>query len=180
MDPDPRSQVEAPVRGALAGVIGRGLALVGSMLLLAAWPLVVRPSTQVKDAIAFAALGVLMGFGAWLSVSQRLRGRPPAEDVAVAWARAREVDREDAALSLFFAGWVPVGVLLAIAMLLWPHCTDPNPGLAAAWVVLGLPPFMVAWLFTTTAWLDACRQDLARAEHEAELRLRRYWANVGH
>jgi hypothetical protein len=28
-------------------------------------------------------------------------------------------------------------------------------------------------------WLDACRDDLARAEQESDTRLRSYWANVG-
>lgn len=180
MDADPRSQVEAPVRGALVGVIGRGLALVATMALLALWPIVVRPSMLVRDAIAIVALGVLLGYATWSWGVQRFRARPSDEDLATAWSRAREIDRDDATLSLFFAGWVPVAVLVAIVLLLWPHCTDRNPGLAAAWVVLGMPAFAIAWLFTTVSWLEACRHDLARAEREADARLRRYWSNVGH
>jgi hypothetical protein len=180
MDADPRSQVEAPVRGALASVMGRGLALVGLMALLALWPVAARPEVAVRDAIAGIAFGVLVAYGIWVRTSAHITGRPPEEARALAWDRAREIDSEDATLGLLVAGWVPAGLLLALGLLVWPHLTDPNPALAAAWVVLGLPPLALAWLFATTTWLDACRDDLARAEQEADTRLRRYWANVGH
>ena len=116
-----------------------------------------------------------MGAGLGRASTGARRRRPASR----AWDRAREIDGEDASLGLLVAGWVPAGLILALGLLLWPHLTDPNPALAAAWVVLGLPPFAVAWLFATTTWLDACRDDLARAEHESDTRLRRYWANVG-
>jgi hypothetical protein len=180
MDADPRSQVEAPVRVALAGVMGRGLALVGLMALLALWPMVARPEAAVRDGIAMMGVGLLIAYGTWVRASARLAGRPPAEARELAWGRAKEIDPDDATLGLLVAAWVPAGLLLAIGLLVWPHVTDPNPALAAAWVVLGLPPFVLAWLFATTTWLDACRDDLARAEAEADTRLRTYWANVGH
>ncbi len=179
MDADPRSQVEAPVRGALVGVMGRGLALVATVSLLAMWPIAAQPEAAVRDAIAGVVFAVLVGYGAWILIAQRLHGHAPEEAREVAWDRAREIDGDDAALGLLVAGWVPVGLLLALGLLLWPHFTDPNPALAAAWVVLGLPPFVAAWLFVTTMWLDACRDDLARAEQESDIRLRSYWANVG-
>jgi hypothetical protein len=179
MDADPRSQVEAPVRGALVGVMGRGMALVAAVSLLALWPIVAHPEVVVRDAIAGVVFAVLIAYGAWILISQRLNGHASEEAREVAWDRAREIDSDDAALSLLVAGWVPVGLLLALGLLLWPHVTDPNPALAAAWVVLGLPPFVAAWLFVTSMWLDACRNDLARAEQESDTRLRSYWANVG-
>jgi len=180
MDADPRSQVEAPVRGALVGVMGRGLALVGLMALLALWPVIARPDVHVRDAFAGIALGVLVAYGIYVRGVARITGRPPEDARSQAWVRAQEIDGEDAALGLLVAGWVPAGLLLTLGLLLWPHLTDANPALAAAWVVLGLPPFAMAWLFATTTWLDACRDDLARAEQESDTRLRRYWANVGH
>jgi hypothetical protein len=67
---------------------------------------------------------------------------------------------------------VPVGLLLNLGLLLSPHFTDPNLAIAAAWVVLGLPPFVAAWPVVTATWLDACRDDLARAEQESDTRLR--------
>lgn len=179
MDADPRTQVEAPVRGALVGVMGRGMALVAMVSLLALWPIVAHPEVAVRDAIAGIVFAVLIGYATCVRVSQHLGSHASEEARELAWDRAREIDRDDAALGLVVAGWVPVGLLLALGLLLWPHFTDPNPALAAAWVVLGLPPFTAAWLFVTTTWLDACRDDLARAEQESDTRLRSYWANVG-
>ena len=180
MNTDPRSQVEAPVRGALAAVMGRGLALVGFLALLALWPIVAHPEVAVRDGIAWVAVGLLVGYGVWVRVSARIAGRPSPQARALAWDRAKEIDPDDATLGLLVAAWVPAGLLLTIGLLVWPHLTDPNPALAAAWVVLGLPPFALAWLFATTTWLDACRDDLARAERESDTRLRSYWANPGH
>ncbi len=180
MDGDPRSMVEAPVRGALAGVMGRGLALVAAMVLLALCPLVAKPGVDACNAIAGLSFAVLLGYGTWVRVSQRLHGRPSDEDRERAWERAKEIDRDDAMLTLIIAGWVPVGLLLALALLLWPRITDADPAAAATWVVMALPPFVLAWLLATESWLQACRDDLARAEHEADIQLRRYWANVGH
>jgi hypothetical protein len=42
-----------------------------------------------------------------------------------------------------------------------------------------VPQIVAAWLFATTAWLDSCRDELARAIGESERRFRSYWANVG-
>jgi hypothetical protein len=179
MDADPRTQVEAPVRGALVGVMGRGLALVAMVSLLALWPIVAHPEVAMRDAIAGIVFAVLIGYGAWVLISQHRHGQASEEAREVAWDRAREIDSDDASLGLLVAGWVPVGLLLALGLLLWPHFTDPNPAIAAAWVVLGLPPFVAAWLVVTTAWLDGCRDDLARAEQESDTRLRSYWANLG-
>jgi hypothetical protein len=150
------------------------------MALLALWPLAAKPDAGVRDAIAFAGIGVLFAYGTWVRIAERVRtGRPSEEARARAWHRAREIDGDDASLGLLVAGWVPVGLLLATGLLLWPHMTDPDPATAVAWVVMALPPVALGWLMATSAWLDACRDDLARAEHEADARLRRYWAGVG-
>jgi uncharacterized membrane protein YbhN (UPF0104 family) len=180
MDADPRSQVEAPVRGALVAVMARGIALVGAMVVLALVPVLARPDVAVRDGIAQVAVGLLLAYAIGVRVARRVGGRPSEAARQLAWERAKEIDGDDAALGLLVAGWVPVALLLAIGLLLWPHVTDPNPALAAAWVVLGLPPFTVAWLLVTATWLEACRDDLARAEAESDSRLRHYWANVGH
>lgn len=179
MDPDPRSSVEAPVRGALTAVMGRGIAFVAVMALLALWPVLARPETAIRDGIAEVAVAVLVAYAIGVRVARRLGGRPCEDARERAWDRAKEVDSDDAALGLLVAGWVPVALLLAIGLLLWPHVTDPNPALAAAWVVIGLPAFAVAWMLATATWLEACRDDLARAEEESDTRLRHYWANVG-
>jgi hypothetical protein len=108
-----------------------------------------------------------------------VHGPVSAEARIEAWDRAKQVEPDDATLALLVTGWVPVGLLVALSVLLWPHLTDPNPALAAAWAVLGVPPVVLAWLLASSTWLDASRDDLARAEGESDAVFRRYWANVG-
>jgi hypothetical protein len=179
MDRDPRAEVEAPVRGALAGVMGRGIVLVGVVALVASWPMSAADRMEVRAAAAVLAFGVLAGYGLWVRYASRAHGRPTDEERALAWERARDVDGDDAALGLLVAGWVPVALVLAVGLLVWPSLRDPDPSRSSAWVVFGVPPLVVAWAFATGAWLDACRDDLARAAVEADRRLRHYWANVG-
>ena len=167
------------MRGALVGVIGRGLGLVGLMALLALWHAAAHPVASTRDTIAIVAVGLLLVYGVFVRGSRRIVGRPPLAQRECAWERAREIDEGDASLGLLVVGWVPAGLFLALGLLLWPHMTDPNPALAAAWVVLGLPPFAVAWMFATSSWFDACRDTLARAELEADTRFRSYWSNIG-
>jgi hypothetical protein len=176
---DPRMLVQAPVRGALAGLMARGIALVGILAGLALLPALAHPDARVRDGVVIAAVIVLVGYVVLVRTAGLRRGRPPLEARERAWDRAREMDSDDASLGLLVAGWVPAGLLLALALMVWPHLIDANPALAAAWTVLGLPPVAIAWMLATTTWLDACRDDLARAEHEADLRFRRYWADVG-
>ncbi len=180
MEGDPRSVVEAPVRGALAGVMGRGLALVAAFVMLAAWPLLANPADEVRDAVIVLGIGLLFAYAIWVRIAQHLGTRPSPEDRALAWDRAKEVDGEDATMGLIVAGWVPVGLVLAMGLMLWPNLTDEDPVRVSIWVIMALPPTTVGWLLATTAWLDSCRDDLARAEAEAQILLRTYWANVGH
>jgi hypothetical protein len=37
----------------------------------------------------------------------------------------------------------------------------------------------MAWMALVDTWLDAARDDLARAEHEADQLFRSYWSNLG-
>ena len=179
MATDPRSQVEAPIRGAIVGVMGRGLALVGVMALIALWSIVGRPMPGLRDALAYGGPALLLGYALWVRAGMRIRGQAAEQDRRLAWIRARRVDPSDAALGRMIAAWVPVGLLLTLGVLLWPGLTNPDWNVAEAWIVLGLPPYALAWLVAATTWLDACRDDLARASDESDRRLRSYWANVG-
>jgi hypothetical protein len=179
METDPRSEVEAPVRGALLGVMGRGMALMGAMALLALWSVVARPIPEVRDALAYGGPLLLLGYALWVRARMRLRGQADEQARRLAWVRASRVDPHDAALGRMIAAWVPVGLLLTLGVLLWPHLTNPDWDVAEAWIVLGLPPYALAWLVAATTWLVACRDDLARAQGEADRRFRGYWANVG-
>jgi hypothetical protein len=180
MDGDARVQVEAPVRGALVGIMGRGIALVVFLAILALFPAAGRLAPEAGTGLAVVVIAVLVGYGLEVRVRQAIHGRPSENARCAAWDRAREIDSDDATLSLLVAGWVPAALLLAMGLALWPHLTDPNPAISAAWVVVGIPPAACAWVFATTSWLDACRDDLARAEAESDTRLRRYWAGIRH
>lgn len=177
--PDPRQVVEEPVRRELGLLVVRGIVLVGVIALLAVLPAVGSLDVGTRDGIAVAAVVILFGYGLAANLVRHLHDRVSLEARATAWDRAREVDPEDAWLGRAVALWVPVGLVAALSLLVWPHITDPNPALACTWVVLGLPPVTAAWLFASTTWSDSCRDALARAEDESQTRFRRYWANPG-
>jgi hypothetical protein len=179
MEQDPQALVVAPVRSALSAVVVRGLALVGAVGFLAVWTVGSHPDAAGRDAAAFLAIALLAMYTAVVRVTRNVRGRPTLEERDIAWERAQELTRDDTALALLVVAWVPAAVCLALAVLLWPHLTDPNPQIASAWVVFGLPPATMAWMLMVATWLDAARDGLARAEHESDLRFRRYWANPG-
>lgn len=179
MDPDdPQHAVEAPIRGALYRVIGVGLGLVAVVLIGAVAPAI--PALRgMGNGVAVAVTATLVLYGCAVPLVRRLRS--PIDDAvrASAWYKAREIAPEDTMLALVFAGWVPVALAAALVMMMWPHLNDPNPALRGAWAVIGIPPVVAAWVFATTAWLDACRDILARAIGESDRRFRSYWANVG-
>ena len=177
--PDPRLLVEAPVRRALAWLILRGVALVGAIAALAACPHVFELDVATCDSLAMAAPAILLGYATIVHAHRLLRGRVSDDARAEAWDRAKAVDVDDATLGLLVTGWVPVGLFVALFVVLWPHLTDANPALAAAWAVFGVPTIVLAWLVASSTWLDASRDDLARAEGDSDAALRRYWANVG-
>jgi hypothetical protein len=176
---DPRALVAAPVRHALSTLIVRGLALVGLVGALAVWIVAASPDAAGRDASTFAAIALLAAYSLVVRSARMVHSRPSLEERASAWARALELDRDDAALALLVAAWVPAALFLALLVLLWPHLTDANPQVASSWAVFGLAAAGTAWLVMVDTWMDAARDDLARAEHEADLRFRRYWANPG-
>ena len=176
---DPRMLVEEPVRHELAWLVVRGVTLVAVIAALAVLPAMASLDVPTCDQIAVAAVILLLAYALGVNALRLARGRATPSARLEAWDRAREVDPDDAMLGRMVAVWVPIGLLAALSLLVWPHCTDPNPALACAWVVLGLPPIVAAWMFASTTWLDSCRDDLARAEGESRARFRRYWANPG-
>jgi len=171
--------MEEPVRRELAWLVVRGVGLVTVIAGFAVLPVVVSLDVAARDLIAAAAVITLFGYGLAANLVRRSHDPVTVAARALAWERAREVDADDAWLGRMVALWVPIGLVAALGLLVWPHFTDPNPALACAWVVLGLPPVTAAWLFATTTWVDSCRDALARAEDESASRFRRYWANLG-
>lgn len=176
---DPRQLVEAPVRRELMWLVTRGVALVAVVATIALLPMAFQLDVSTRDRLAMAPPAILIAYALLIQLRRLRHGSAPADAREAAWARAAEVDPDDAILGRLVSAWVPIGLLVSLVLLLWPHLTDKNPALAAAWSVLGVPPMVFAWLFASSTWLDVCRDDLARAEDEAEARFRRYWANVG-
>ena len=179
MEADPRAQVEAPIRGALTGVMANGIGLVVAVAAIAFVPHALHADLSIRYGAVAAAVVALVGYSVAVRVLALLHGRPSPALRDLAWSRASELDAEDAMLSLLVAGWVPVALALALALLLWPHLTSPDPGVSAAVVVFGVPPVVLAWVLAADAWGDACRDSLARAELESQLRFRSYWATLG-
>ncbi len=179
MDPDPHSLLAAPVRHALTRLVVRGLALVGATGALAVWIVAAKPDAAGRDGATFLALTLLAAYSIAVRGMRAIRGRPTLEERDVAWERAQELDRDETSLGMIVVAWVPAAVCLALTILLWPHLSDANPQIASAWAVFGVPPAVVAWTLMVATWLDSARDDLARAEHESDLRFRSYWANLG-
>lgn len=176
---DPRGLVEAPVRRELQWLVVRGLALFLVVAALAVCPIVCALDAEARDALAIAAPILLFGYALAVHARRVVLGPVPEDRRVSAWTRAQEVDADDALLGRLVCSWLPIGLLAALILLVWPHITDANPALACAWVVIGLPPIALAWLVASSSWLDAARDDLARAELRSDALLRTYWANLG-
>jgi hypothetical protein len=179
MDADPRTQVAAPVRHALAVLIVRGVLLAGAVSSLAVLIMAAKPDATGRNWMTIAAIAMVAAYSVIVRGIRTVRGRPSAEERAVAWERAQELDRDDAALALLVAAWVPAAVFVALVVLLWPHLNDADPGTASTWAVFGVAAAGMAWMALVDTWLDAARDDLARAEHEADQPFRSYWSNLG-
>ncbi len=173
-----RRTIQAPVRRELTWLAVRGIMLVAVIAALAACPIACALDLGTCNAVAMTAPVLLLGYGLAMH-GRRALGPVSEADRAAAWTRAREVDADDTMLGRMVWAWVPMGLLASLILLLWPHITDANPALACAWVVIGLPPVTIAWLVASSSWLDAGRDDLARAEGKSDALFRRYWANVG-
>lgn len=178
MQADPRHAIEAPVRRALAAIVVRGLVLVAAILLAVLCPTIPQ-LYHLRDALAVVVAALLIGYATAVLVERRLRGPVDPELRKHAWFKARDIDEADAALVLVIAGWVPVALLAALVVMAWPHLMVGTAEARGLWFAVGVPALFVAWVVATSAWLDGCRDDLARAIGESERRFRSYWANVG-
>ncbi len=176
---DPHALVAAPLRHALTSLVVRGIALVGVIGTLAVWIVAAKPDAAGRDAATLLAICLLAVYSVVVRGTRLARGRPALEEREVAWERAQELDRDETALALLVVAWVPAAVWLALAVLLWPHLTDADPKTASTWAVFGIAAAGMAWMVMVSTWLDAARDDLARAERDADIRFRSYWSNLG-
>ena len=89
------------------------------------------------------------------------------------------MDEGDAALGLLIAGWVPVALATALIVLVGPHFAEPDLEVRGMWWAFGIPVLLGGWIVATNGWLDATRDELARALGESDRRFRAYWADPG-
>jgi hypothetical protein len=177
-DTDPQQMVDAPVRRALLELVGRGIALVAVVLLLVLGPSLPALS-WTRDLATVLLAAALFGVAALVRLERHVRGRPSEAARSDAWARARGVDEGDAALGLLIAGWVPVMLAAGLIVLVGPHVADANLEVRGVWWAFGIPVLLGGWIVATNGWLDATRDELARALGESDRRFRAYWADPG-
>ena len=178
-DTDPQQIVDAPVRRALLELVVRGVALVAVVLMLVLGPSV--PSLAwTRDLANVLLAALLFGVAGLVRLERHIRGRPSEPARADAWARARAVDEGDAALGLLIAGWVPVALAAGLVVLVAPHFADADLEVRGMWWAFGIPVLLGGWIVATNGWLEASRDELARALGESDRRFRAYWADPGH
>ena len=173
---DPRSFIEAPVVAALNGIVARaliGLSVVGASATL---PVILRMDIRFDHRYHFLLPVAWVVYAALTAAILILRPPPREADV---WDRAAEVDASLARLArrtstLMMTGWL-ASVAVALSL---HHLVSAREVLVTLGIVV--PLTFDAWLLAVLAWNAWCRASLARAEHDAADRLRRYWARAVH
>ena len=167
--PDTREFVDAPIRRALDAIVLSGTLLFGltTVMVFAAFVPEFHPIGHV---LVFVIPG---GYLAWRVVA-RLLAAPI--DPSGAWSRAFAVDPGSARLAVLVVLAVPLGLFMAAGSLAIHHLGMPESA-GFVYGVIG-PAFILLWLAATAAWLDACRDRLARAALASEELFRSYWASI--
>lgn len=175
---DPRAQVEAPVRAALARLVLTGTAVFAGAMALGlactvgglddmAWHM----TTHVGAAVLLLAFLVLS------QVARVVHRRPPASLRDDAWSRAYEIDRTDAQVAAIVTAAAPVGVFAMLAVMTWPHLM--SRATRAEEYGLWLPILVILWVLSTVRWVEIARDTIARSIEASEQRWRAYWAHPG-
>lgn len=171
---DRRSFIEAPVIAALNGITVRAVIGFSVVAASASLPLILRLDALFHEAFHFLLLVGWLVYAALTAALLILRPPPPEPDV---WVRAAEVDSALVRFARRVSALMMVGWLASVAaVLVHHHLTSPRE----VFVTLGIivPLTFAAWLLAVLAWSSWCRASLARAEHDAADRLRRYWRRV--
>jgi hypothetical protein len=170
----PAAIVEEPVRRELELVMTRGVASF-AIGLLAVLVTAVSSDGVLHQVGHLALPGLLV-----LVVVARLthvaltRDGPDGEKT---WKRVHEIARTETLLAGVVAAAVPVMWAMGGVAILARHTHhDAELGVVVGfWVPVGIILLGAA----TVAWLDDCRERLARAVREGERRFRTYWRDVG-
>jgi hypothetical protein len=169
-----RSEVEAPIRNALALLVARGTASF-AVAVVALIPLGIALDGPIAT-LGHALLPALLVLVVVARVLHVLFVRDRA-DASGVWTRAYAAEPGETALAVVTAVAVPVAWLVGGSAILLRHVADPppTPGAIAA---LFAPGFLVLWAFATIAWAGDCRERVALGLAESERRFREYWERV--
>ena len=93
------------------------------------------------------------------------------------WRRVHRIARTETLLAAAVAAAVPaMWALGGVAILVRHTHHDAELGVVVGfWIPVGV----IIWGSATVAWLDDCRERLARAVRESERRFRTYWRDLG-
>lgn len=170
---DPRALVQAPIVGALNGVVWRGVIGFAVVAAVAALPLVVH----LDDMIHFAAhVALPAGWVAYAVIStiiamvrrDRVDGDP--------WQAAAEADPSLAAFARMVTGFMIGGWLAAVVGVMVHHHLSTTQDILRT-LSVDLPVLLGAWALASWAWTRASRRSLARAVAASAGRFRAYWGD---
>lgn len=171
---DPRDFIEAPVIAALNRIVVRALIGLCVVAASASVPLILRLDSPFHKAFHFALPAAWVVYAVVTAAMHVLRPPPPEADV---WGRAAEADASLVRFTRRVSALMTVGWLASIAVVIvHHHLTSPREIFVTVGIIV--PITVATWVLAVFAWSHSCRASLARAEHDAAERLRRYWTVV--
>lgn len=172
---DPRGFVQAPVVQALTRIVV--LALLGFVTVagFATLPLVLKLDPAIHETFHIAVPAAWVAISVLIGLHLILR---PAPDEPNVWDRAADAEPELTRLARLVSGVMTIGWLVAMGAVIVNHHLG-SPHQAAFTFLVTVPASFAVWFLVVMAWSAWCRALLARAEHAADLRLKRYWAELG-
>lgn len=164
----------APITAALNRIAIRALA--GFLLVAGAAlvPLIVPLDPGVHEGfhvvLPFAGVAFAVITGAFLM----LRPSPPEPE---AWPRAAAADPEMTTFARRVSILMTVGWLVSMGAVFMHHHLGTQKDVVMT-LAVDVPLTLAVWILAVFAWNSWCRAHLARAEREADDRLREYWRSV--
>ena len=177
-DTDPQRSVDAPVRRALLELVVRGIALVAVMFMLVLGPSIpsLAWTRDIATVLVVSSCSPSPRSSASSATSAAARARPPAPTPGPVPAPSTRATRPWGSSSRAGSRWRSA---TALVVLVGPHFAEPDLEVRGAWWAFGIPVLLSGWIVATNGWLEATRDELARALGESDRRFRAYWADPG-
>ena len=170
---NPRFDVEAPIRGALNAIVIRATVTFGAVS-LAVWATISMVHGPLHAVAHLGLPALLLVIILWRAASVIVRGRAPISSEE-GWARARATQSADTFFTTLVAAMLPIAWLIGGIAIAVRHVEHHNLGAVLA---VYLPLAAALWFLATLAWVQDCRERVARAVADSEQRFRDYWSNV--